>query len=233
MKALGLACTLALLLGVSVSALASDPPHTTITSGPSGQSVLTSPAFAFSSDEAGTFECSLDSAPFTACGSPTALHNLAFGEHTFSVRALNTDGQADPAPPVVTWTVAPSPQEATSLRLRQPRTRSLKAAAFRELSGTASSLAGISRVQVAITFGDPDKSFFPPRCWFVDLRSGELVRQTCLLPPYVTVRGTSNWHYEVPAAVRRKIPAGRYVLKVRAINSYGATFFKRFRLTVR
>jgi hypothetical protein len=195
--------------------------------------VVTSPQFTFTSDQPGTFECSLDEASFASCHSPLTLHGLAYGAHSFSVRAINADGQSEAAPPVVDWSVVASPQEATQLKLVTPKKLSLQAKAFRTLSGTAASLAGVRRVQVALTFGDPDKDFFPPRCWFIDMRSGELIRQACLLPPYVTAQGTTNWHYEVPAAVRRKVPTGRYVLMVRAINDYGATFFKRFRLTIR
>ncbi|MGH2657149.1 MAG: M4 family metallopeptidase, partial [Actinomycetota bacterium] len=45
-----------------------DPPQTTITSGPSGPTDDSTPAFTFTSDEPGsTFSCRLDLAPFAAC----------------------------------------------------------------------------------------------------------------------------------------------------------------------
>ena len=66
-------------------------PNTTIDSAPS---VPTSaPSFTFSSDQPGAaFECSVDSAPFTACVSPYAPAGLSDGPHTFAVRAVG--GQA-------------------------------------------------------------------------------------------------------------------------------------------
>ena len=221
------------LSGVYADAAAADPPHTTITSGPSGDSTLRSPEFSFSSDQAGTFECSLDQAAFAACRSPMTLPNLAFGQHSFSVRAISDAGEPDPVPPVVSWSVVPSPQEATEITLTQSKRRSIAIKDFRKLSGTTSSDAKIKRVQIALTFGDPDKSFFPPRCWYINMQTGSLIRQACVLPPYLTVVGTGSWHYTIPKVVRRKIPNGRYVLMVRTINEYGATFFKRFRFTLR
>jgi hypothetical protein len=161
------------------------------------------------------------------------LRNIALGPHTFSVQAVDSDGQVDPSPATASWNVVPSPQSVTKILLTKPRKLSLKKSSFRTLSGTATSETPIRRVQVALTFGNPDKNFFPPKCWFVDLRSGGLIRQTCVLPPYITVSGSSEWRYALPRAFRRKVPAGRYVLKVRTVNSYGATFVKRFRLTIR
>jgi hypothetical protein len=228
--------TLAIALALAIAggdAFAADPPHTTITSGPTGDSTLHSPQFTFSSDQSGTFECSLDGAAFAACGSPMTLRNLTFGQHSFSVRAINDTGDADPAPPAVSWSIVPSPQETTNIVLRQPKKTSVAIKNFRALAGTTSSVGALKRVQIALTFGGPDKNYFPPRCWFIDMQAGSLIHQACVLPPYLTVSGVGKWHYSIPKAVRRKIPNGRYVLMVRTINSYGATFVKRFRLTLR
>ena len=83
-----------------------DPPDTFIDSGPSGTVATGSATFAFSSDEAGsTFECDLDGNGFVPCTSPTSYSNLSNGSHTFSVRATDGAGLADPSPASRTWTV--------------------------------------------------------------------------------------------------------------------------------
>ena len=73
------------------------PPAVTIDSGPSGETTETSPAFAFSSNDAqAAYECSVDGAAFGPCsgaGSHTAS-GLGFGAHTFSVRASDAVGNA-------------------------------------------------------------------------------------------------------------------------------------------
>jgi hypothetical protein len=58
--------------------------------------------FTFVSSEPGTFECSLDGAPFTPCSSPST-HKVKAGrrkpkEHAFQVRAVDAAGNTDPAP---------------------------------------------------------------------------------------------------------------------------------------
>ncbi|MBI2690792.1 MAG: hypothetical protein HYX29_02420 [Solirubrobacterales bacterium] len=82
------------------------PPDTTITSGPSGLTALTSASFAFTSNEAGgTFRCSLDGAPETVCTSPVSYTGLAQGAHTVSVRAVDAATNQDPTPATRSWTV--------------------------------------------------------------------------------------------------------------------------------
>ena len=69
------------------------PPQTTITSGPSGLRRSTSAQFSFTSNEAAsTFQCRLDSATFTSCGTPTNYKGLGQGPHTFRVRAIDPSG---------------------------------------------------------------------------------------------------------------------------------------------
>jgi hypothetical protein len=94
-----------------------DPPETTITSGPSPVSASPNATFAFTADEAGsTFECSLDGGPFTACTSPASSSSLADGPHTFEVRA--TDGSnTDSTPDSASWTVD---QTAPTVALADP-----------------------------------------------------------------------------------------------------------------
>jgi archaellum component FlaF (FlaF/FlaG flagellin family) len=82
-------------------------PNTTITSGPSGNTTDRTPTFRFSSSEptGATFQCRLDSAAFSACSSPKTYSTLAFGSHTFRVRAIDAAGNADPSPATRNFTV--------------------------------------------------------------------------------------------------------------------------------
>ena len=90
-------------------------PETTITSGPAMGTTTgdTTPTFGFSSTGAGaTFTCSVDGAVFGPCSGPGATHTtaaLAFGTHTFSVRATNAAGNTDLTPALSGFSVvAPS-----------------------------------------------------------------------------------------------------------------------------
>ncbi len=59
-----------------------------------------------------TFECSLDNSAFSSCFSPETYNNLAAGQqHTFKVRAVDTQGNKDPTPATFTWTIL-TPQQA-------------------------------------------------------------------------------------------------------------------------
>jgi hypothetical protein len=80
------------------------PPDTSLTSTPADPS-NGSPSFSFSSGEPGTFECSLDGAPFAACSSPDALSGLSTGSHTFQVRAVDRAANVDATAASHTWTV--------------------------------------------------------------------------------------------------------------------------------
>ena len=83
-----------------------DPPETTITSGPAALSASPNATFAFTADELGsTFECSLDGTAFAACTSPASYSGLADGPHTFDVRATDPSANTDPTPDSKSWTV--------------------------------------------------------------------------------------------------------------------------------
>lgn len=98
------------------------PPETAVTSGPSGTIATDSAIFGFESDQAGTFECRLDSSEesaWTPCASPQLFSDLVDGKHGFEVRAVNGSGEPDPTPasqsfttdteaPDTTITAAPS-----------------------------------------------------------------------------------------------------------------------------
>ena len=64
------------------------------------------PPFTFSATDPGsTFECSLDGAPFTACA-PPFNPGAGPGSHTFAVRAVDPQGQADATPAIASFVVA-------------------------------------------------------------------------------------------------------------------------------
>ena len=93
----------------SFTVLTDTAPNTTIDSGPGGTADQTA-EFAFSSDDVGaTFECELtgpgQSAGFTTCTSPKTYTSLADGDYTFSVRAKDNIGNADPSPATNSFTV--------------------------------------------------------------------------------------------------------------------------------
>jgi hypothetical protein len=92
----------------------SNPPDTSIASGPTSPTSSTGATFTFSSTQVGsTFECSLDGAPFAACTSPDGYTGLAAGSHTFDVRARDTAGNADTTPASHSWTIDLGPPETT------------------------------------------------------------------------------------------------------------------------
>src|SRR6266545_4411582 len=83
-----------------------DPPETTITSGPASLSASPDATFAFTSDESGsTFECSLDGSAFGACSSPATYTGLGDGAHTFDVRATDSSANTDASPDSASWTI--------------------------------------------------------------------------------------------------------------------------------
>jgi hypothetical protein len=85
------------------------PPAVTLdpTSGP-GQGALQAvnkETFKFSSNEAGTTQCSFDGAEFAACASPVTLERLSAGAHSFRVRSIDQAGNIS-ALVERTWVVA-------------------------------------------------------------------------------------------------------------------------------
>ena len=69
--------------------------------------VYTSTArFTMSASEPATFQCSLDDATWTACGSTKTYQGLAEGPHDFRVRAVDQAGNVDPSPVWRPFTVA-------------------------------------------------------------------------------------------------------------------------------
>ncbi|HEY7256631.1 MAG TPA: hypothetical protein VH476_08090 [Solirubrobacterales bacterium] len=107
------------------------PPETQIDSGPSGPTTDASPSFAFSSSEPGSsFECRLDSnqdSAFAPCTSPQGYASLAFGAHTFEVRAIDEAENVDPTPASRSFTIEPPPPGQAGSSAAPPDTRIRKA----------------------------------------------------------------------------------------------------------
>jgi LysM repeat protein len=84
--------------------------ETTIDSHPDSSTASTSATFEFSSDdENATFQCKLDSADYATCTSPQDYTNLALGDHTFSVKAIDEEHNEDPTPASFSWTITETP----------------------------------------------------------------------------------------------------------------------------
>jgi hypothetical protein len=91
-------------------------PLTTLTGQPDSSTISTEAIFTFEAQDilgsgVAGFECSLDSAAFTACTSPQTYAGLSSGSHTFAVRAVDNVGNLDATPANATWTVATSGAE--------------------------------------------------------------------------------------------------------------------------
>jgi hypothetical protein len=82
------------------------PSQAYFTDGPSGPTKDATPTFTFQSIQSdATFECRVDDAHFAACDSPFTTAELPDGEHTVSVRAIDSLGNIQPVPDTRTFTV--------------------------------------------------------------------------------------------------------------------------------
>jgi hypothetical protein len=90
------------------------PPNTSITAGPAGFLRSTTARFSFASTEAGSrFECRLDTAAFTGCGSPKGYAGLSQARHTFAVRAIDSAGNVEATAAARSFTVDTRPPQTT------------------------------------------------------------------------------------------------------------------------
>jgi hypothetical protein len=80
-------------------------PETTIDSAPKPKTRSSKATFTFSSNEAGTFECSLDGGDPQSCSSPHTYTGIAKGTHSFAVTAIDADGNRDASPATAGWKV--------------------------------------------------------------------------------------------------------------------------------
>ena len=91
-------------------------PDTTLDSAPDDVTDDNTPTFAFSSpDSSAGFECKLDDGDYDECQSPYSAA-LQDGEHTFSVRAVDSAGHADPTPETALFTVEATDPAVASIR---------------------------------------------------------------------------------------------------------------------
>ncbi|HEY7396767.1 MAG TPA: Ig-like domain-containing protein [Gaiellaceae bacterium] len=81
------------------------PPVTTLGAKPDDPDSDATPTFGFGANEPSTFECRVDGGAWTLCVSPDTLPTLGDGPHTFDVRATDTAGNVEPAPPSHAWTL--------------------------------------------------------------------------------------------------------------------------------
>lgn len=92
-------------------------PDTRILSGPPAITPSTNAQLSFEgiagSNELVGLQCRLDDGLFTSCESPHSLSGLAGGAHTFSVRAVDANGNVDPTPAVHEWRIGAEALAAT------------------------------------------------------------------------------------------------------------------------
>ena len=102
-----LTCTVTMNEEYVVKATFSDiaPPDTQITKGPKKRTTKTQVTIRFTASEvAAKFTCQLDKAKPKSC-SPPYEKRVKPGKHKFSVFATDIDGNVDPTPAKVRWTV--------------------------------------------------------------------------------------------------------------------------------
>jgi Ca2+-binding RTX toxin-like protein len=90
-------------------------PTSVVDSGTTGATRATTAELEFQGDDAlsgvAGLECSRDGGSFAVCTSPVVLSDLAEGEHTFEVRALDVAGNVERTPATHTWMVDTIPPE--------------------------------------------------------------------------------------------------------------------------
>lgn len=80
-------------------------PDTKIEQSPFKLTGKTTATFIFSSTKTATFNCSIDSEPYTLCTPPATYKNLSFGPHIFRVKSIDAFGQEDPTPAIYAWNI--------------------------------------------------------------------------------------------------------------------------------
>jgi outer membrane protein OmpA-like peptidoglycan-associated protein len=120
----------ALLTSANARIVVGTPPTTTLTTQPPARTADNTPAFEFSSDQAGaTFQCRVDTGSWTDCASPFTTGTLGDGEHTFQVRS-SYDGMTDATPAEGTFTVDTTAPPAPEFTAGQDVTLTTRSAAF-------------------------------------------------------------------------------------------------------
>jgi hypothetical protein len=79
-------------------------PETRIDHAPPALDNSATETITFSSPDAVSFECAIDTGAFAACASPMSV-TPGDGDHTFAVRAIDAAGNTDPTPATAAWTL--------------------------------------------------------------------------------------------------------------------------------
>src|SRR5664280_904134 len=95
-------------IGLTGSAVADTSPDISLDSTPSAVTNSTTADFTFSSIAGIAFQCSLDSAVYSACTSPLQYTGLPEGARTFSVESIDSANNVS-SPATFTWTIDTTP----------------------------------------------------------------------------------------------------------------------------
>jgi hypothetical protein len=171
--------------------------NTSITGKPAANTNQTTATFTFSSTETTpTFQCKLDTGPFTACTSPQVYNNLANGQHSFEVEATDGTGLADPAGPVsATWNVNTTPPVVS---LNSPTDGEALNSSTPSISGTAGSASNDDQMVS------------------VDIYAGATVSGT----PQTVVASVASGAWSVTAPT---LPDGTYTVRAHQNDNAGNT----------
>jgi parallel beta-helix repeat protein len=180
-------------------------PNTTVGTTPPAVTTSTSASFTFTSNETGSsFECSLDSAPFSSCTSPANFSGLLAGTHTLAVRAIDPAGNVDASPASYTWQVqAPPPDCSTVLTLEPNADAWIDQGSTSSNKGADSTLkvmskSGSKNLRALVRFGLPATP--PPGCvlgsatlrmYAMSSRSGRTLRVDAIAGPWS--EGSVTW----------------------------------------
>ncbi|MEO8061555.1 MAG: hypothetical protein ABI821_02280 [Pseudomonadota bacterium] len=121
-------------------------PDTILFASPPPFTRLATATFSYGPVEPGsTFEARLDGAPFATVSTAITYNDLGQGTHTFTVRARNAAGIADPTPATYTWAVDNTPPSA---RIVFPTNNSYTDAETIAVRGNANDTIGVLSVTV-------------------------------------------------------------------------------------
>jgi hypothetical protein len=104
-------------------------PPPSISSGPRSITNQTTASFEFSDAPGLTFDCRLDKGAFPSCTSPKTYTNIAPGQHTFYVKAVDAAGNEGEATPY-TWTIDVVPPPTPTIDSAPPNPSGSSSAEF-------------------------------------------------------------------------------------------------------
>ena len=172
------------------------PPETTITGAPASTSDSSDASFEFTASEPSTFECSIDSGPFSACTSPTDYSGLAEGPHNFEVRATDAAGNTDPTPATWNWAIDLGPPNPTNIVVNSD---AIYATSVSELTArlTASDNVGVTGYLITEHNATDPMNVIPP---YLDPLLSD--------PEWVAVASTTSLDIDVQFALTQQYAIG-------------------------